>query len=99
MLVEGIEEIGVDEGKKDEANAFDFDNDVFVFLHPNNIAFVSLELSTHNSYGLAFFEFFFCKYLTSGAVVGCEQAQQLNGGFGNYLYLIVFGISIYPKGY
>lgn len=70
--IEGGEEVGVDEGEEDEAEAFDADNYVAVFVDADHVANVAFEFSTCDAYRLIFLEIRFIEDLTSGFVIGCE---------------------------
>ena len=99
LLVEGEEEVGVDEGEEDEADAFDLDHDVFVFLDSLNVAFVAFVVAAGDAHFLVFPEILFGEYLAAGGVVGCEEAEQLYGALRDYLYPVVVGIAVDPEGY
>ena len=62
----------MDVGEQDEADAFDADDDVFVFFDALNEAFIALVFASGDAYALVVLEIFFAEYFATGCVVGCE---------------------------
>ena len=89
----------MNEGEEDEADAFDLDHDVFVFLDSLYVAFVAFVVAAGDAHFLVFPEILFGEYLAAGGVVGCEEAEQLYGALGDHLYPVVVGIAVDPEGY
>ncbi len=87
----------MDEGEEDHADAFDFDDDVLVFLYAHHIAFVAGKLAAGDAHPLVFLEVGFGENLTFGGVAGCEQAQQLDGAAGYFLYPVFLGVAVDPE--
>lgn len=62
----------MDEGEEDEADAFDADDDVAVFLDADDVAGVAGEVTACYAYELVFLEILFSEYFATSFVVGCE---------------------------
>lgn len=73
-----MEEVGVDVGEEDEADAFDADYDVFGFLHADHVSGVALEGTAGDSHVLVGFEIRFSEYFALGCVVGCQQSEKVD---------------------
>ena len=67
---EGEEEVGVDEGEEDHADAFDFNEDLFVFFDALDVAFVALVEAAGYADVLVGPEFMAGVDATFGGVVG-----------------------------
>ncbi len=98
LLFEWLEEVGVDEGEEHHADAFDLDDDVFVFADALDEAFVAFEGTAGDTHFLVLSEIFFGEDLASRSVVGCQELQQADGGFGDDLDAVVGRVTVYPEG-
>ncbi len=87
----------MDEGEEHHADAFDLDDDVFVFADALDETFVAFEGAAGDADALVLSEILFGEDLASCGVVGCEQFQQAYGGFGNDLDAVVGRVTVYPE--
>ncbi len=88
----------MDEGEEHHADAFDLDDDVFVFANALNEAFVAFEGAAGDAHSLVLSEILFGEDFASRGVVGCQKLQQADGGFGDDLDAIVGRVTVYPEG-
>lgn len=58
----------MDEGEHNEADAFDFNDYVFIFFHSLHVSFVSFKGASGHFYALVCLEVGFVEYLASGGV-------------------------------
>lgn len=65
----------MDEGEKQEADAFYADDYVFILFHTDHIAFIAFELATCDAHMLVLLEIRFGKYLAAGCIVGGKQTN------------------------
>lgn len=73
-----LEEVGVDEGEHDEADAFDADDDVLVLFYALDVAFAAGEEASGDADVFVLPEILFVEYLAAGGVVGCKKPQQFD---------------------
>ena len=72
MLINWLEEVGMYEREHYHADAFDADDDMFVFLDTDDVASVAFEVTTGYTYGLVLLEIRFSEYFTLCCVFSCE---------------------------
>lgn len=87
----------MDVGEEEEADAFDFDDDVLVFFDALYVACVALEGAADDADGLVGGEVGLVEDFTPGGVLGGEQAEQVDGALGDGLDAVVLGITVYPE--
>ena len=92
-----LEEVGVDEGEHQQADAFDAHYHVLVLFHALNVAFVALKRPSDDPDVLAGLEVGLVEDLTLGGVVGGQQPEQLDRAGGYHLYLLVAGVAVDPE--
>lgn len=97
--VHGLEEVGVDEGEEEDADAFDLDGDVAVARHAHHRAFVAGKDAAGDADALSGVEVANVIYAAAGGVVGREELQQVHLALGDGLYLVAVGVAVYPEGY
>lgn len=98
MSVEGLEEVGVDEGEEEDADAFDLDGDVAVARHAHHRAFVTGEDAAGDAHTLRGSEVVDVIHAAAGGVVGGEEFQQVHLALGYGLYLVAVGVAVDPEG-
>ena len=76
-----LKEVGVDEGEEDEADTFDADHYVAVFLYSDDVAGIACEGTSGDVYGLVFLKIRLSEYLTFGFIIGREEPKKMNGAF------------------
>lgn len=87
----------MDEGEHHEADAFDFDYDVFVLFDPLHVTFVAFEGAAGDADMLVFLEIAFAEYVATGRVGSREEPEEMDGGRWNYLYPVIGGIAVNPE--
>ena len=95
--VDGLEQVGMNEGEHHETDPFDLDDHVFVFLHALHVAFIAFELSPDDAHPLVLPEIRFCEYLASAGIGCCQQAYKADRFGGDHLYAVIFGIPVDPE--
>lgn len=98
LFGEGGEEVGVDVGQDDHADAFYADYHVLVLVYPLDVAFVAFVEAARDPYALFDLEFARGVDAAAGGVVGREQAQQVYGALRDDLDVAAVGIAVYPHG-
>lgn len=68
----------MDEGEDDEADAFNADDDVFVFFDSLDVACAAGEEASGDADVFVFPEILFVVYLAAGCVVGGKEPQQFD---------------------
>ena len=96
-LGEGLEEVGVDVGEHDGAEAFDLGDDVFVFFDALDGAFVAFVEAADDADALSGFVIGFGEDFTASGVVGCQESEQFNRCLWNWLNGVVAGLSVDPE--
>lgn len=99
VSVQGLEEVGVDEGEEEDADAFDLDGDVAVARYAHHRAFVAGEDAAGDADALRGLEVVDVIYPAAGGVVGGEELQQVHLALGNGLDLVAVGVAVDPEGY
>lgn len=97
--VDFLEEVGVDEGEYDHADAFDAHNNVLVFFHALHVAFGAGVEAAGHSHPLVFTEVGAGVDAAACCVVAGKKPQQVNRLLGYDLNLAVVGIAIDPHRY
>lgn len=92
-----FEEVGVDEGEGDGAEAFDLDDDVLVAADAAGVAFVAGKRSADHAKSVADLEFFFAVDLTPHGVVGCQQPEKTHLFFAYGLQLATAQVAVDPE--
>lgn len=85
MSVDFFEEVGVDVGEHYQADAFDADNDVFVFFDALHVAFEAFVYAAGDADVFVLFEILFVEYLAAGCVVCGDEPQQIDRFLRYYL--------------
>lgn len=94
--VQGLEEVGVDVGEEDQADAFDLDGDVAVAGYADHGAFVAGEDAAGDADALRGSEVAYIIYLAAGRVVGRQELQQIHLTLRYGLYLFAVGVAVHP---
>lgn len=82
-----------------EADPFDFDYDVFVFLDALNVSLVSFKGTACHCDFLPFVKFLFMEYLAAGGIIGGQEFEKVHLIIGDYLYFVAFWITVDPERY
>lgn len=96
VLFQGVEEVGVDVGEEDQADAFDLDGDVAVAGHADHGAFVAGEDAAGDADALRGSEVAHIIYVAAGGVVGRQELQQVHLTLRYGLYLFAVGVAVHP---
>lgn len=97
--IEGLEEVGVDEGEHEKADAFDADYDVAVAGDADHGAFVAGEEAAGDADALVGTEAAAVVDGTAGGVVGGEELEEVNLSLGDGLDVAAVGVTVHPEGY
>lgn len=99
LFGEGGQEVGVDVGQDDHADAFDAHYHVLVLIYPLDVAFVAFVDASGDPYAFFDLEFPGGVDCASGGVVGRQETQEVYGALWNDLYVSGVWVAVYPHGY